>query len=196
MLVNMGGVVFSESGIVWFKPYNSQILLECIQATYIEKFPKKGKWIFYVDLSSGDSINLYLFESINAYKLWERLRNIKNLGTRRAANILAAYPADDLLRVIAYGQEDMLASIKGIGKKTARRIIVELMEELSTGIEELEEVKKILVDWGYKKREVNWAVSNLHNMGINVENLTFDTLLRELIKVIDDGRNSYTYKNR
>lgn len=192
MLVNMGGVVFNESGIIWFRPYKNQILLECIQATYIEKFPKKGKWIFYVDISSGDSINLFLFESINTYKLWEQLRNIKNLGTRRAANILAAYPAEKLLRIIAYGQEDMLASIKGIGKKTARRIIVELMEELSTGVEELEEVKKILISWGYKKREVNLAVSRLYNKGIDVENLKFDTLLRELIKVIDGGRNSYT----
>jgi len=192
MLVNMSGIVFIESDILWFKPYKSQILLECIQATYIEKFPKKGKWIFYVDLSSSDSINLYLFESINTYKLWERLRNIKNLGARRAANILAAYPADKLLRVIAYGQEDILASIKGIGKKTARRIIVELMDELSTGVEELEEVKKILIAWGYKKREVNWAVSSLYKKGINVENLKFDTLLRELIKVIEDGRNNYT----
>ena len=192
MLVNMSGIVFIESDILWFKPYKSQILLECIQATYIGKFPKKGKWIFYVDLSSSDSINLYLFESINTYKLWERLRNIKNLGARRAANILAAYPADKLLRVIAYGQEDILASIKGIGKKTARRIIVELMDELSTGVEELEEVKKILIAWGYKKREVNWAVSSLYKKGINVENLKFDTLLRELIKVIEDGRNNYT----
>lgn len=192
MLVNMGGVVFNESGIIWFRPYKNQILLECIQATYIEKFPKKGKWIFYVDISSGDSINLFLFENINTYKLWEQLRNIKNLGTRRAANILAAYPAEELLRIIAYGQEDMLASIKGIGKKTARRIIVELMEELSTGVEELEEVKKILISWGYKKREVNLAVSRLYNKGIDVENLKFDTLLRELIKVIDGGRNSYT----
>jgi len=192
MLVNMSGVVFIESDILWFKPYKSQILLECIQATYIEKFPKKGKWIFYVDISSGDSINLYLFESINTYKLWERLRNIKNLGTRRAANILAAYPADELLRIIAYGQEDILASIKGIGKKTARRIIVELMDELSAGIEELEEVKRILIAWGYKRREVNQAISSLYNKGIDVEKLKFDTLLRELIKVIDDGRNSYT----
>ena len=192
MLVNISGTVFIESDILWFKPYKSQILLECVQATYIEKFPKKGKWFFYVDLSSSDSINLYLFESINTYKLWEQLRNIKNLGTRRAANILAAYPAEELLRIIAYGQEDILASIKGIGKKTARRIIVELMDELSTGIEELEEVKEILTAWGYKKREVDLAVSSLYKKGIDVRDLKFDTLLRELIKVIDDGRNSYT----
>ncbi len=185
MIVKVGGTLYSEDGLIWIKPYKTMISVECILASYITSFPKKGNWYVYLDIVQGTTINCYLFKKIEDYRLWSRLRQVKSLGSRKAALILSSYPTDKLLRIIAYGDVEALKILKGIGDKTAKRMLAELKDEVRSSIAGLDDVRKLLVSWGYSRREVNRAISQLYTEDRNLDELDFDTLVRKLIQVIE-----------
>ena len=192
MIVKTGGVVYKEDGFVWLKPYKMGMLFECIPACFIPEYPKRGNWLVYIDIPQGGSPIAYLFSSIEDYRLWDRLKGIKSLGPRKAASVLSAYPSNDLLKIIAFGDEETLASIRGIGKKTTRRIIAELRDEISMDVSEISEVKQVLISWGYEKRLVEKAFAKLYASGEIYENMDFDSILKRVIQVIDNETDSYT----
>ena len=91
---------------------------------------------------SGD-VKLYVYESIreDAYQLWgfatkvERelfllLTAVSGVGGQSARVILSSMTVHELCDAISRGDERLLKSAKGIGGKTARRIIVELRDKV------------------------------------------------------------------
>lgn len=91
---------------------------------------------------SGD-VKLYVYESIreDAYILWgfatkvERelfvlLMTVSGVGGQSARVILSSLAPSDLCDAISRGDERLLKSAKGIGGKTAQRIIVELRDKI------------------------------------------------------------------
>ena len=92
----------------------------------------------------GD-VKLYVYESIreDAYQLWgfatkvERelflqLLTVSGVGGASARVILSAMTPAELCNAIVNGDERLLKSAKGIGGKTAQRIIVELKDKIAT----------------------------------------------------------------
>lgn len=92
----------------------------------------------------GD-VKLYVYESIreDAYQLWgfatkvERelflqLLTVSGVGGASARVILSAMTPAELCNAIVNGDERLLKSAKGIGGKTAQRIIVELKNKIAT----------------------------------------------------------------
>ena len=90
----------------------------------------------------GD-VKLYVFESIreDAYQLWgfatkvERelfllLTGVSGVGGQSARVILSGFTPAELCDAIVTGNERLLKSAKGIGQKTAQRIIVELKDKI------------------------------------------------------------------
>lgn len=91
---------------------------------------------------SGD-VKLYVYESIreDAYQLWgfatkvERelfllLTAVSGVGGQSARVILSSMTVHELCDAISRGDERLLKSAKGIGGKTAQRIIVELRDKV------------------------------------------------------------------
>jgi Holliday junction DNA helicase RuvA len=58
------------------------------------------------------------------------LLGVSGLGPAKALALLSGYPVDTLQRGIATGDLALLASVSGIGKRTAERIVVELRDKL------------------------------------------------------------------
>ena len=92
----------------------------------------------------GD-VKLYVFENVreDAYVLWgfatkvERelfvlLTTVSGIGGQSARVILSSMTPSELCDAITRGDERLLKSAKGIGGKTAQRIIVELKDKLVT----------------------------------------------------------------
>jgi Holliday junction DNA helicase RuvA len=62
--------------------------------------------------------------------LFMNLISVSGIGPNTARMILSSYPPDELRRAIANGNQPILQSIKGVGPKSAQRIILELKDKV------------------------------------------------------------------
>ncbi len=77
-----------------------------------------------------DSYTLYGFASKQERELYEMLVTVSGVGANTARMILSSLTPAELCNVIANGDERMLKGVKGIGLKTAQRIIVDLRDKV------------------------------------------------------------------
>lgn len=100
----------------------------------------------YDSLKGKKDVRLYVYESIreDAYVLWgfasreerevfEALLSVSGVGGNTARTILSAFAPGELRNVVANEDSRALKSVKGIGLKTAQRIIVDLKDKLGAG---------------------------------------------------------------
>jgi Holliday junction DNA helicase RuvA len=73
-----------------------------------------------------DSVSLYGFMSEHEQQLFERLITVSGVGPKVALSALSAFNAPALQQIIVAEDVSRIATIPGIGKKTAQRIILEL----------------------------------------------------------------------
>ena len=114
-----------------------------------------------------DGIALFGFWTEREKALFEKLIGVSGIGPRLARVILSGMPPDDLLAALAAGDLGRLASIPGIGKKTAERMVLELREKMRELAAELPEkpvaadadVVSALVNLGYKASLAERAVA-------------------------------------
>ena len=83
-------------------------------------------------LANGGGVTLYGFTSAHERELFDLLITVKNVGPASAVKILStgAAPAE-IARLIADGQVRALQALRGVGKKTAELLVVELRDRCS-----------------------------------------------------------------
>ena len=77
-----------------------------------------------------DTLRLYGFSTEGERALFEMLNSVSGIGTNLALTILSGVPANELVKAISEQNTTLLQSIKGIGKKTAQRVVLELKEKV------------------------------------------------------------------
>lgn len=80
-----------------------------------------------------DAHVLFGFISKDERELFLKLISVSGVGTTTAQMMLSAYQTEDIIRGIVNEDVGFLKSIKGIGAKTAQRVIVDLKDKLSKG---------------------------------------------------------------
>lgn len=78
-----------------------------------------------------DEIMIFGFESMEEKNLFLRLISVSGVGSKTAIQILSGIKQSDLVNAIVGNNVQLIANIKGIGKKTAERIILELKDKLN-----------------------------------------------------------------
>lgn len=86
--------------------------------------------LFVYEQIREDAWTLYGFSTKLERELFLMLITVSGIGGNTARMILSSFSPAELSQVIMDGDERMLKGIKGIGLKTAQRIIVELKDKL------------------------------------------------------------------
>lgn len=112
--------------------YGLQISLNTYSAIQGKKDVKLYVHEAIVTGGRDDSYTLYGFCAKQERELYRLLITVSGVGANTARMILSSYSPQELCNIIANGDEKLLKGVKGIGLKTAQRIIVDLKDRVVT----------------------------------------------------------------
>lgn len=90
--------------------------------------------LFIYEAIREDAHVLYGFRLQTERHLFLLLISVSGIGANTARMIMSSYSAEEIQEMIASGNVSALNAIKGIGTKTAQRIIVDLKDKIVKGI--------------------------------------------------------------
>lgn len=126
-----GKVLYSEEGTVLLEVNGVGYELVCSGALFA-KLVTDGEGEAYTCLQvREDGVSLFGFVSPEEKRMFLKLVSVSGVGPKMGIAVLSAMNINDLAVAIATSDLKMLSSVKGLGKKTAERIVLELREKVS-----------------------------------------------------------------
>lgn len=175
-------VVLDNSGI----GYAIEISLQTYAALESQKEAKV--YIYHHIQSSSDVELFYGFSSKDERSIFELLISVSGVGVNTARVILSSFSADELREAILSENVAAIKSVKGIGLKTAQRMVLELKDKISKGeggVSEVllvsdrnavaEEAAAALQMLGFSKPNISKAIQKIVSLNPNIK-------VEELIK--------------
>ena len=138
-----------------------------------------------------DAIKLYGFADLEELELFEKLLGVSKIGPKSALSTLSTMSVRNFKQALINGETKTLQQIKGVGKKTAKRLILELQEKVeidkivdsNSNMDETKAKDAIqgLVSLGYQKNQARKAVEKVIKKESNLE---VEEIIREGLGVI------------
>jgi len=129
-----GAVVSREDGAVVLEAGGIGYRL-AVSASTRAAVPPEGHFrLFTHYLVREDRAELFGFATQPERHLFRQLLAVSGVGPAAALGLLSAYDAAVLASHIASGESTLLTRVKGIGKRTSERVIVELRDKLAKGV--------------------------------------------------------------
>ncbi len=127
-----GKVIYSGEGVVLLDVNGVGYEVVCSGALFARLVnEKQGEAYTYLQVRE-DGISLYGFVSLEEKNMFLKLISVSGVGPKMGISILSGLNIGDLAVAIASSDVKMLSTVKGLGKKTAERIILELREKVSS----------------------------------------------------------------
>ncbi len=157
-----------------------------------------GELYTYLQIKE-DGATLFGFASPKEKELFLKLISVSGVGPKMGISILASLSADDFAQAVATADVKRLSAVKGLGKKTAEKIVLELHgkisaaevisasgDSLSVAVESVaptklsaldEEAVSALMGLGFTRSESTQAVKKAHDLGaVTVEEIIMKAL--------------------
>ena len=167
-----------------------------ITATTAGMCPKVGEKVkLYTHfVSRENSIDIFGFYDQDERKSFKMLTSVSGVGPSFALSILSSISTEQLIACVASGDSKMLTQCKGIGSKTAKRIILELKDKVGSSMDKIvsgemlsvnndvrsnfDEAISALVVLGYGKNDATKAVVG------QPKDMSVEQLIKEALKVL------------
>src|SRR5205085_11873567 len=120
---------------------------------------ESGQLFTYLHLFENGQ-TLYGFFDPSEKELFTQLISVSGVGAATARMMLSGMKPDEIIKAIVQSNARLLESIKGIGRKTAERLVLELKDKLSKNLNET-----ILTSSVSNKVEID-ALNALISLGI------------------------------
>jgi holliday junction DNA helicase RuvA len=121
-----------------------------------------------------DTHDLFGFVQVDTKRLFEQLLSVKNVGPKVALAVLGIGKADTVRNAIASGDVKLLQTAKGVGKRAAEQMIVELRDKVGLvasneaeglvtrgGINLADEALQALMALGYSEVDAQAALQKI-----------------------------------
>ena len=114
---------------------DNYVILECnhmgfqisMPSTALFRLTEGMEVTIYTNLAvKEDDLSLYGFLSMDDLRLFRQLITVSGVGPKGALQILSSISSDELKMAIASGDAKLISSEKGIGLKTAQKLVVDL----------------------------------------------------------------------
>lgn len=121
-----------------------------------------------------DAMCLYGFKDKKEKMLFDDLLLVSGVGPKMAITVLSGLPTDDIIKAILNSDVKTLSSIKGLGKKTTERIVLELNNKLGgeSSLENLLDGENSASQKVALTREIDEAIQVLVSTGISKTDAT------------------------
>ena len=148
--------------------------------------------LFVYESIREDAHVLFGFYSKLERELFTLLISVSGVGPNTARMILSSLTPGDLQQAIASGNVNALKLVKGIGGKTAQRIIVDLKDKINVAAIEqtesglintdaYEEAKDALIMLGFSQQPVNKALKKVF---AEEPNITSEAAIKKALKLM------------
>lgn len=183
-----------------FKKSEEQIIVEVNNVGYqleissqtLAELPAESEEVellVYHHFTDNDQ-RLFGFVDQNEKDLFELLITVKGVGPKLGLTILSGLPAEQITGAIVQKNKSALSDIKGIGKKTAERMILELKDKISEMVDATyqpsadtristdvkSEAVSALQSLGFKKRDAQESIE------LAAKGESFDGNVQQLVK--------------
>ncbi|MBQ3894076.1 MAG: Holliday junction branch migration protein RuvA [Clostridia bacterium] len=152
---------------------------------------------FFTYLSvKEDDITLFGFTSSQELDTFKMLLDVSGVGPKLAVSVLSQMTVTDFSMAVASGNHKTLSKLKGIGPKTAQRIVLELKDKISSRASTenvpdsgefaaasifgsdpvFDEAVEALMVLGYNQQKARAQVGSVYRSGMQLEQVVKDAL--------------------
>lgn len=152
-----------------------------------------GQLFTYVHITENNQ-TLYGFADVSEKELFTQLISVSGVGAATARMMLSGMKPDEIIKAIVQSNARLLESIKGIGRKTAERLCLELKEKLSKNLNDAIltstsasnkveiDALNALISLGIPKPNAEKALKNV--IEANGSNIQLEELIKKALKNI------------
>ncbi len=173
--INPAFVVIETGGIGY--------ILNITLNTYTRISPLQNCKLYAHQVVREDAHVLFGFADIEERELFRYLISVSGVGPNTARLLLSSLNVAELKEAIVMGKVGVLKSVKGIGEKSAQRIIVDLKDKIDKGILP---AQKVEISHNTIREQ---SLSGLVILGFpkKVAEKAVDEVIRELRQPADEG---------
>lgn len=137
-----------------------------------------------------DAHTLYGFYALAEREMFNHLISVSGIGANTGILMLSAMTSDEIASAIIQGDVPLIQSIKGIGAKTAQRVIIDLKDKVSKSDFATENIFSVnntnqndaltaLLSLGFDNKRAGKAINKILK-----EDQTVEEIIKEALKVL------------